>query len=75
MKHVIKNLKKKKSRDPYGYSNELFQYGGSDFQLAITKFMNLIKKLQTFLKMLELCNITSLYKNKGSIRYLNNLLS
>ena len=50
----------------------MFQYGGSDFQLAITKFMNLIKKQQTFPRVLESCNITSLYKNKGSIRNLNN---
>ena len=43
VKCVVKKLKKKKSRDPHGYSNELFQYGGSDVFCALTKLMNGIK--------------------------------
>ena len=35
VKYVIKNLKKKKSRDPYGYSNEVIQCGGKDMLTAI----------------------------------------
>ena len=30
LKNVIQKLKKKKSRDPLGYSNELIQCGGED---------------------------------------------
>ena len=33
---VVRNLKKKKSRDPHGYSNEIFQCGGKDVINAIT---------------------------------------
>ena len=35
-KHVVKNLKKKKSCDPHGYSNELNQCGGQDVLSVIT---------------------------------------
>ena len=34
--YVVKHLKKKKSRDSHGVSNELIQCGGDDLLLAIT---------------------------------------
>ena len=71
VKHVIKHLKKKKSRDPHGYSHELIQCGGKDVISAIVKLMNGIKKEQKFPHCLKACNITSLYKNKGSRKDLN----
>ena len=37
---VVKNLKKKKARDPLGHLNELFQMGGSDLTCAVLKCMN-----------------------------------
>ena len=58
--YVIKHLKKKKSRDPHGYPNELIQCGGKDVTFAITKLMNGIKKEQIFPHCLQACNITSL---------------
>ena len=69
---VVKQLKKKKSRDPDGYSNELIQNGGEDLTLAILKMMNNIKKQQKFPECLQPCNITSLFKNKGKKQDLNN---
>ena len=69
---VIKHLKKKKSRDACGYSNELFQMGGSDLTEAVLRCMNNIKDQQKFPERLQNCNITSLYKNKGSRKNLNN---
>ena len=42
VKCVVKKLKKKKSRDPHGYSNKLFQYGCSDVFCALTKLINWI---------------------------------
>ena len=64
---VLKNLKNGTSRDPYGFSNELFKNGvaGKDLKLATLKLMNKIKSQQKIPKSLQLCNITSLYKNKG----------
>ena len=71
VKYVVKNLKKKKSRDPHGYSNELIQCGGQDVLSAVTKLMNNIKRQQTFPQSLQACNITSLFKNKGSRKDFN----
>ena len=71
VKRVVKELKKKKSRDPHGYSNEIMQAGGEDLELAIVKMMNNIKRQQIFPECLEPCNITSLFKNKGSRKNLN----
>ena len=68
---MVRNLKKKKSRDPLGYSNELIQCGGKDVISAITKLMNAIKKQQKFPQCLTSCNITSLFKNKGSRKDFN----
>ena len=48
VKNVILKQKKKKSRDPLGYSNELIQCGGEDVTNAITKLMNSIKRQQKF---------------------------
>ena len=71
VKFVVKNLKKKKSRDPLGYSNELIQCGGEDMTRAIVHLVNKIKKQQVVPHCLKPCNITSLYKNKGSRKDLN----
>ena len=68
---AMKDLKKKKSRDPHGYSNEIMQAGGEDLKVAIMKLMNNIKKQQEFPECLEPCNITSLFKNKGTRKNLN----
>ena len=71
VKRVIDELKKKKSRDPHGYSNEIIQSGGHDLHLAVLKLMNNIKTQQKFPACLEPCNITSLFKNKGTRKNLN----
>ena len=58
----------RKSRDPYGLANELFMPGvaGDDLKLAILKLMNKIKEEQKYPQCLELCNISSIWKRKGS---------
>ena len=65
---VLRQLKNNKSRDPMQFSNELFKTEnvGIDLKLAVLKMSNEIKKQQVFPQALGLCNITSLYKNKGS---------
>ena len=68
---MINKFKKKKSRDPLGYSNELIQCGGKDVTNAITKLMNAIKRQQKFPQCLKECNIRSLYKSKGSRKDFN----
>ena len=59
---AIKDLDNGKARDALGYANELF--AGS--KLALLKLKNHIRKGQHFLEALQDCNITSLYKQKGS---------
>ena len=65
---VLKNLKKNTSRDPLGLANELFHpnVAGDDLKMAILKLMNRIKDVQEYPKCLELCNISSIWKLKGS---------
>ena len=71
---VLKQLKTRKSRDPFGFSNELFKpaNAGNDLKIATLTLMNEIKRKQEFPDILKLCNITSLYKNKGSRKEFNN---
>ena len=74
MEIAIKDLGKNKSRDALNWANELFKEGvaGSDLKLATLKLMNLIKQRQQYPDALEPCNITSLYKHKGSHKDINN---
>ena len=64
---VLKYLKKNKSRDSMGYANELFHpnVAGQDLKRAVLKLMNRIKTDEIFPEVLDPCNISSLYKNKG----------
>ena len=65
---MLKQLKNNKSRDPLGLANELFKptNAGSDLKKAMLLLMNQIKSTQVFPDVLKYCNITSLYKGKGS---------
>ena len=58
----------KKSYDPSGLANEIFRpdVAGKDLVLAITKMMNRIKAEQIYPQCLEMCNVTTLWKLKGS---------
>ena len=71
---VLKNLKKQKSRDPYGLANDIFrpEVAGDDLKEAILKLMNKIKKEQIYPRCLELCNISSIWKRKGNRNDFNN---
>ena len=74
LEEALKDLGNNKSRDALNYANELFKEGvtGSDLKLATLKLMNQIKDKQQYPKALEQCNITSLYKHKGSRKDFNN---
>ena len=71
---VLRELKNNKFRDPLQLPNELFkpENAGSDLKQAVLKMSNEIKKQQVFPEVLGFCNITSLYKNKGSRKDFNN---
>ena len=74
LEKVLEHLKKQKSRDPYGLANDLFrpEVAGDDLKLAVLKMMNKIKDDQKFPKCLELCNISSIWKRKGSRNSFDN---
>ena len=69
LKVVLKELKNKKARDPNSWANELFdpKVAGEDLVDATLALMNRIKREQVYPKCMELCNISSLYKQKGPI--------
>ena len=64
---VLKHLKKNISQDPFGFPNEIFHIdvAGDDLKKAIIIMMNRIKFEQIFPEVLEICNISSIYKLKG----------
>ena len=74
LEQALNDLGKNKSRDALQYANELFKKGvaGSDLKLALLKLMNLIKQRQQYPEAMESCNITSIYKHKGSRKDFNN---
>ena len=71
---AVKDLDNDKSRDALGHVNELYKKGvvDTDLKLATLKLMNLIKEKQKYPEALEPCNITSIYKHKGSHKDMNN---
>ena len=74
LEKVLKQLQNNKSRDPMGLANELFKpiNAGEDLKIATLKLMNEIKRTQIFPDILKQCNITRLYKNKGSRKDIEN---
>ena len=73
LKFALKHLEENKSRDPEGYSNELFKetVAGDDLLLAVLKLMNLMKERQEYPENLEKCNITPLHKKASKKDYKN----
>ena len=72
LNEVIKDLDKEKSRDAIGHANELLKCAGSDLKLAVLKLMNHMKSNHELPEVLQVCNITSLYKHKGSHKVFYN---
>ena len=71
---VLNYLKKNKSRDPFGYANDIFKndVAGDDLKEAILVLVNRIKDEQVFPEALEICDISSIYKNKGDRNNFDN---
>ena len=65
---VIKSLKKNQTRDPSGLINELFLPGvmGKDMRSAIISLMNGVRQTGYFPPYMELADICTIYKLKGS---------
>ena len=70
----MKDLNRGKARVAMGHANELFkdEVAGTDLKLATIKFMNNMKKNHVYPEALNQCNITSIYKQKGSHKDFEN---
>ena len=68
IKNVLKKLKTGKAKDPYDFPNEIFRpnVAGEDLILAITKLLNRIKTELIFPSPMNVCNVTNLFKKRGS---------
>ena len=68
LSEVLKSLKTNKTNDPNLMVNELFKEGciGSDLEKAVLLLMNGIKTEMSLPEFVELADIVSIYKNKGS---------
>ena len=71
---VTKNLKTNKAADPKGLVNELFKPGvaGYDLQQSLLMLCNNVKTECAIPDFMQLTNITSIFKKKGSKTDLNN---
>ena len=71
---MLKGLKKNKARDPDGLSNLLLipNIGGDDLKTALLMMYNNIKSELIYPEIFEMCDITTIYKKKGSKNELKN---
>ena len=71
---ALKSLKSNKTRDPSGYINELFKQPviGQDLKIALLSLVNGIKKEFYTPFTMQMANITTIYKKKGSKHLLEN---
>ena len=65
---VLKSLKNNKTRDPNGMINEIFkpEVAGKDLKIGLLDLFNNIKENLIVPDFMNLQNITSIYKSKGS---------
>ena len=68
LEKALKSLKTNQARDPLGMINELFKTGiiGNELKIATLRLMNSVKTELYVPYNMQLCNITTIYKNKGS---------
>ena len=71
---VIKSLKNNQTRDPLGIINELFKPGviGVQLKMSTLDLMNNIKQNMEIPRQLQMSNITTIYKQKGSRLEMSN---
>ena len=74
IENVIKKIKKNLTSDPNNMINELLLPGvmGLDLKLGLLSLVNGIKKEIYFPKFMQLANIFTIYKNKGSRMEMKN---
>ena len=70
---AISKLKSNKCRDPHGHVNELYKNMGRDGLASLLEMLNYIKKELFIPTSLNLSNVSTIYKGKGSRQEVINL--
>ena len=63
---ALKSMKNNKARDDYGFTYELFKYGGLSLKRSLLRFLNAVKREQVYPTILQNSSIASIWKKKGS---------
>ena len=66
LEKVLNKLKKDKAKDPHGHINELYKNIGTDGKISLLLMMNQIKREIVVPSKLDLSDVTTLYKGKGT---------
>ena len=73
LQKAIKKLRNNKCRDPHGHINEIYKHLGHDGLLSWLNLVNLIKEELIIPEKLNLSNVSTIYKGKGSKQNVVNL--
>ena len=73
LRAAIQKLKNNKCKDPHGHINELYKNMGEDALISLLNLMNRIKEELIIPNKLNLSNVSTLYKGKGSKQNVINL--
>ena len=73
LKAAIAKLKTNKCRDPHGHVNEIYRNMGEDGLLSLLDMLNTIKKTLLIPSKLNVSNVSTIYKGKGSKQEVINL--
>ena len=72
LEKVLKSTKNDKARDAHGHVYEIFKEGGKSLKISLLKLFNLTRRSQEYPDILQLSDITSIYKMRGKKDDLNS---
>ena len=73
LQKAIAKLRNNKCKDPHGHINELYKHLGHDGLVSLLKLLNKIKATIIIPSKLDLSNVSTIYKGKGSKQDVINL--
>ena len=73
LKAAITKLKANKCRDPHGHINEVYRNLGDDGLVSLLELLNRVKETLLIPSKLNLSNVSTIYKGKGSKQDVVNL--
>ena len=73
LQKAIKKLPNNKCKDPHGHINEMYKYLSGNGLSSLLKLLNMIKEAIVIPEKLNLSNVSTIYKGKGSKQDVVNL--